>query len=64
MRRERMATRFESQVLREFVAQEDHDQALRVFLRRIVPNPEEGFAAFLEKRKPDFTRAVKSTAAV
>lgn len=47
MKRDRTVTRFEAQVLREFVAQEDGDKALRMFLRRFVPNPAEGFAAFL-----------------
>jgi diguanylate cyclase (GGDEF)-like protein len=46
-KRERTGTRFELQVLREFVGQEDHDKAIRGFMRRFVPNTEEGFAAFL-----------------
>ena len=45
--RERAVTRFEAQVLREFVAQEDCEKAVRLFMRRLVPNPDEGFAAFL-----------------
>ena len=47
LKRERTACRFESQVLRDFVAQADCDKAMRAFLRRFVPNPDEGFAAFL-----------------
>ncbi len=47
VKRDRAGTRFESQVLREFIAQEDHDKALRAFVRRFVSNPNEGFAAFL-----------------
>jgi diguanylate cyclase (GGDEF)-like protein len=47
MKRDRTMTLFEAQVLREFVAQEDGDRAVRTFLRRFVPNPDEGFAAFL-----------------
>ena len=48
VKRERAGTRFESQVLREFISQEDHDKALRAFVRRFVSNPSEGFAAFLK----------------
>jgi diguanylate cyclase (GGDEF)-like protein len=48
VKRDRAGTRFESQVLREFIAQEDHDKALRAFVRRFVSNPNEGFAAFLK----------------
>jgi diguanylate cyclase (GGDEF)-like protein len=47
MKRDRTMTRFEAQVLREFVAQDDGDKAVRMFLRRFAPNPDEGFAAFL-----------------
>ena len=47
VKRDRTASRFESQVLREFVSQADCDKAMRAFLRRFVPNPDEGFAAFL-----------------
>ena len=47
IKRDRTVTRFEAQVLREFVSQQDGDKALRLFLRRFVPNPAEGFAAFL-----------------
>ncbi|MBI3861806.1 MAG: GGDEF domain-containing protein [Planctomycetia bacterium] len=47
VKRDRNVTRFESQVLREFVLQEDPDKALRAFMRRFVPNPNDGFAAFL-----------------
>jgi diguanylate cyclase (GGDEF)-like protein len=46
-KRDRTASRFESHVLRDFVSQADCDKAMRAFLRRFVPNPEEGFAAFL-----------------
>src|SRR5258708_4501880 len=46
-RRERTASRFESQVLRDFVSQTESEKAMRAFLRRFVPNPDEGFAAFL-----------------
>ena len=47
VKRERTVSRFEALVLREFVAQADSDKAMRAFLRRFVPNPDEGFAAFL-----------------
>lgn len=47
LKRDRNAFRFESQVLRDFVAQPDCDKAMRAFLRRFIPNPDEGFAAFL-----------------
>src|SRR5258708_39392692 len=47
LKRDRTASRFESQVLRDFVAQTDCDKAMRTFLKRFVPNPDEGFAAFL-----------------
>ncbi len=47
LKRDRTASRFESQVLRDFVSQSDGDKAMRAFLRRFVPNPDEGFAAFL-----------------
>ena len=47
VKRHQAMTRFEVQVLREFVSQEDGDKAIRAFLRRFVPNPNEGFAAFL-----------------
>lgn len=46
-KRDRTATRFELQVLREFVSQEDHEKAIRGFMRRFVPNADDGFAAFL-----------------
>ena len=47
LKRDRTASRFESNVLRDFVAQSDCDKAMRAFLKRFVPNPDEGFAAFL-----------------
>lgn len=47
VRRHQAMTRFEVQALREFVSQDDGDKAIRVFLRRFVPNASEGFAAFL-----------------
>jgi diguanylate cyclase (GGDEF)-like protein len=47
VKRDRKADRFEAQVLREFVSQEDGDKALRGFMRRFIPDPGEGFAAFL-----------------
>ncbi|HEY2251885.1 MAG TPA: sensor domain-containing diguanylate cyclase [Planctomycetaceae bacterium] len=47
LKRDRNAFRFESQVLRDFVAQPDCDKAMRAFLRRFIPNPDEGFALFL-----------------
>ncbi len=48
-RRERTINRFEAQVLREFVSQVDCDKAVQGFLRRILPSPNEGFAAFLRQ---------------
>lgn len=71
---DRTITRFEVQVLREFVAQQDCDKAVRVFMRRFVPNPDEGFAAFLQHKegrlviaqshgllaRPDATVAIES----
>jgi len=51
VKRDRTITRFEVQVLREFVSQEDGDKAVRVFMRRFIPNPEEGFAAFLQQKE-------------
>jgi diguanylate cyclase (GGDEF)-like protein len=50
-RRERTISRFEAQVLREFVLEQDCDKAVRVFVRRFVPDPENGFAAFFSRRE-------------
>ncbi len=47
VKRDRTTSRFEAQVLRDFVSQTDCDKAMRAFLRRFVPNPDEGFAAYL-----------------
>lgn len=47
LKRDRTASRFESQVLRDFITQADSDAAMRTFLRRFVPNPDDGFVAFL-----------------
>jgi diguanylate cyclase (GGDEF)-like protein len=47
LKRDRTASRFESNVLRDFVAQSDCDKAMRAFLKQFVANPDEGFAAFL-----------------
>jgi diguanylate cyclase (GGDEF)-like protein len=51
VKRERTANRFEAQALREFVAQEDGEKAVRSFIRRFIPNPDEGFAAFYLRRE-------------
>ena len=45
-KRERTATRFETQALREFVSQEDGGQAIRTLLKRFVPHLNGGFVAF------------------
>ncbi len=47
MKRDRALNRFETQVLREFLSQENCDQAVRAFLRRIVSDRGDGLAAFL-----------------
>src|SRR5262249_31351307 len=47
VRKDLAVERFEAEVLREFVAQLDGDKALRTFLKRLVPAPGTGFAAFL-----------------
>jgi diguanylate cyclase (GGDEF)-like protein len=47
LERDRTLTRFEAHTLREFLSQEDCDQAVRGLLRRFVPERGEGFAAVL-----------------
>lgn len=48
VQKDRTVTRYENQILREFVSQTECDKAMSLLLRRFVPNPEEGFAAFLQ----------------
>jgi diguanylate cyclase (GGDEF)-like protein len=45
--RERTLTNFENQLLRDFLAQPDCHRAINLLLRRCIPNPEYGCAAFL-----------------
>lgn len=47
MQRERQLSRYENQMLREFVSQSDSQRAISLVLRRLVPNSDEGFACFL-----------------
>jgi diguanylate cyclase (GGDEF)-like protein len=47
MQRERQLSRYENQMLREFVSQSDSQRAISLVLRRLVPNADEGFACFL-----------------
>jgi diguanylate cyclase (GGDEF)-like protein len=51
VKRDRTINRFEAQALREFVAQQDCEKAVRAFIRRFIPNPDEGFAAFYLRRE-------------
>jgi hypothetical protein len=49
LRRELKLTRLENHLLREFVAQANLEQAVRVLMRRFIPKPEQGFAALVER---------------
>ena len=46
--KERMVSRLENHILREFVAETEIDKALGLLLKHFVPFPEGGFAAFVE----------------
>lgn len=45
--KDRALTRIENQILRDFVGQTECEKAMGLLLRRFIPNPDEGFAAFL-----------------
>jgi len=51
VKRERTVNRFEAHAVREFVAQEYDEKAVRSFIRGFIPNPDEGFAAFYLRRE-------------
>lgn len=55
LKRDRALNRFETQVLREFLSQENCDQAVRAFMRRIVSDRGDGFAAFLRFKDGDLS---------
>lgn len=46
--RDQAVTKLENQILRDILNQADFSKALEQLLRRFVPNPTDGFAAFLE----------------
>lgn len=48
LNRDQSVTRLENQILREILGQAEFSKALDHLLRRLVPDPTEGFAAFLE----------------
>jgi diguanylate cyclase (GGDEF)-like protein len=48
--KDRTLCRLESQILREFVSQTELKKSLNLLLRRFVPNPQQGMAAFVEFR--------------
>ena len=54
IRRDRQMTRYENQILREFFSQSDCSRAIALMLRRLIPNPEEGFAAFYRFEENQF----------
>ncbi len=47
LERERMIQRLENQILREVLSQTECSKALNILLKRFVPNPDDGFAAFI-----------------
>ena len=48
VQKDRTLTRYENQILREFVSQTECDKALGLLLRRFIPNTDHGFAAFIQ----------------
>lgn len=48
VQKDRTLTKYENQILREFVSQTECDKALGLLLRRFVPNTEQGFVALLQ----------------
>lgn len=48
VQRDRNLTRYENQILREFMCQTECDKAVGLLLRRFIPNTDQGFAAFLQ----------------
>lgn len=55
LQRDRHISRYENQLLREFVAQSDSGRAISLVLRRLLPTTEDGFAVFL---RPEASRFV------
>jgi diguanylate cyclase (GGDEF)-like protein len=49
VRREHSLCSFENQLLREFLSQTSPSAAVELLLRRFIPNPATGFAAFIER---------------
>ncbi len=47
IQKDQTLTQLENQILREFVEQTELDQALTLLLRRFIPDPQQGFAAFI-----------------
>ena len=47
LERERMTHRLENQILRDVLTQTECRKAVNVLLKRFVPNPDDGFAAFV-----------------
>jgi diguanylate cyclase (GGDEF)-like protein len=47
VQKDRTLTNLENHILREFVEQTEIDQALGLLLKRFIPNPAHGFAAFI-----------------
>ena len=54
VQKDRMIAVLENTILREFVAQTEFDRSLDVLLRRYVPNPNEAFAAFLQRESGEY----------
>src|SRR5207248_5414797 len=48
VQKDRTLTKYENQILREFMSQTECDKALGLLLRRFIPNAEQGFAAFIQ----------------
>ncbi len=67
LQRDRQISRYENQLLRDFVAQSDSNRALALILRRFMTNTDEGFAAFLRHDDGKFVveqaRGLSQTAA-
>lgn len=48
VQKDRTLTKYENQILREFVSQTECDKALGLLLRRFVPNTDQGFVALIQ----------------
>ena len=51
VRRDRMMSRLESRILREFIAQKNIEESISLLLRRYVPNQQHGFCLLVQFRE-------------